>query len=115
VLNHAKQTWIKFVGKRSYGCIQRACPVKRRGQFEARYPRSPLQISSANSVQGDLEKKLHGAAVNLMRFERLSVDFMEDIQSLVYKFTKWKTKGVSIFKKSANREAISNNQRILSG
>jgi len=36
------------------------------------------------SVHGDLQRKLHGIAVNLLRFERLRVDFMEEIQSLVH-------------------------------
>lgn len=36
------------------------------------------------SVHGDLQRKLHGIAVNLLRFERLKFDFMEEIQSLVH-------------------------------
>jgi len=36
------------------------------------------------SVHGDLQRKLHGIVVILLRFERLGVDFMEEIQSLVH-------------------------------
>nr|AIK01726.1 CYP720B10 [Pinus banksiana] len=46
------------------------------------------------SVYGDLQKKLHGTAVNFLRFERLSVHFMEDIQNLMHTtFAQWQAKG----------------------
>ena len=44
-------------------------------------------------MHGHLQKKLHGTAVNLLRFERLSVDFMEDIQNLLHTtLAKWQAK-----------------------
>ena len=55
--------------------------------FQAQYHES-LKALMGNygvlSVHGDLQRKLHGIAVNLLRFERLRVDFMEEIQSLVH-------------------------------
>ena len=61
--------------------------------FEAHYQES-LKTLTGNygllSVHGDLQRKLHGIAVNLLRFERLKVDFMEEIQSLVHStFDRW--------------------------
>nr|AIK01725.1 CYP720B2 [Pinus banksiana] len=65
-------------------------------QFQANYPK-PLRNLIGKygllSVHGDLQRKLHGAAVNLLRFERLSVDFMEDIQNLLHiTLAKWEAK-----------------------
>uniref|UniRef100_A0A0G7ZP11 Cytochrome P450 CYP720B12v2 n=1 Tax=Picea glauca TaxID=3330 RepID=A0A0G7ZP11_PICGL len=65
-------------------------------QFQANYPK-PLRNLIGKfgllSVHGDLQKKLHGTAVNLLRFERLSVDFMEDIQNLLHiTLAKWQAK-----------------------
>jgi len=55
--------------------------------FQAQYPKA-LKALIGNygllSVHGDLQRKLHGIAVNLLRFERLKVDFMEEIQNLVH-------------------------------
>ena len=65
-------------------------------QFQANYPK-PLRNFIGKFgllwVHGDLQKKLHGTAVNLQRFERLSVDFMEDIQNLLHiTLAKWQAK-----------------------
>ena len=65
-------------------------------QFEANYPRPLWNLIGKFSlmlVHGNLQKKLHGTTINLTRFERPSVDFMEDIQILVHTtFMKWKAK-----------------------
>nr|AIK01728.1 CYP720PB12 [Pinus banksiana] len=65
-------------------------------QFQANYPK-PLRNLIGKfgllAVHGDLQKKLHGTAVNLLRFERLSVDFMTDIQNLLHTtLPKWQAK-----------------------
>nr|ADR78277.1 CYP720B5v1 [Picea sitchensis] len=55
--------------------------------FQAQYPKAVKALIGNYgllSVHGDLQRKLHGIAVNLLRFERLKVDFMEEIQNLVH-------------------------------
>lgn len=61
--------------------------------FQAHYPKALKALIGKYgllSVHGQLQRKLHGIAVNLLRFERLKVDFMEQIQSLVHStLDKW--------------------------
>nr|ADR78280.1 CYP720B8 [Picea sitchensis] len=55
--------------------------------FRAKYPQAMnIMIGKYGllTVHGDLHRKLHGIAVNLLRSERLRVDFMEEIQTLVH-------------------------------
>nr|AIK01723.1 CYP720B1v1 [Pinus banksiana] len=55
--------------------------------FQAHYPKALKALIGDYgllSVHGDLQRKLHGIAVNLLRFERLKFDFMEEIQNLVH-------------------------------
>jgi len=55
--------------------------------FQAQYQKAMKALIGKYgllSVHGDLQRKLHGIAVNLLGFERLKVDFMEDIQNLVH-------------------------------
>ncbi|KAH9321518.1 hypothetical protein KI387_016157, partial [Taxus chinensis] len=51
--------------------------------FQAKYPSSTVKIIGKYGlldVHGELQRKLHGTAVNLLEYEKLSSDFMDDIQ-----------------------------------
>eukprot|EP01018_Ginkgo_biloba_P022152 Gb_19885 [translate_table: standard] len=61
--------------------------------FQTRYPKSVVELLgkySMLSVHGDLQRKLHGIAVNLLSSDKLRVDFVEDIQTIFRKtLTTW--------------------------
>ncbi|XP_059072801.1 cytochrome P450 720B2-like [Cryptomeria japonica] len=51
--------------------------------FQAKYPSSTVKLIGKYGlldVHGELQRKLHGTAVNLLKHENLESDFMEDIQ-----------------------------------
>nr|UYU26136.1 cytochrome P450 720B [Pinus elliottii] len=55
--------------------------------FQAQYPKALKALMGDYgllSVHGNLQRKLHGIAVNLLSFERLKFDFMVEIQNLVH-------------------------------
>nr|UYU26144.1 cytochrome P450 720B [Pinus elliottii] len=55
--------------------------------FQAQYPKALKALMGdcgLLSVHGNLQRKLHGIAVNLLSFERLKFDFMVEIQNLVH-------------------------------
>nr|UTS77789.1 cytochrome P450 720B46 [Ginkgo biloba] len=64
--------------------------------FRAQYPKPMVDMFGKYglfSVHGDLHKKLHGIAVNLLSSDKLRVDFMADIQTLVHNtLTTWQGK-----------------------
>uniref|UniRef100_A0A0C9RRQ7 TSA: Wollemia nobilis Ref_Wollemi_Transcript_18713_1677 transcribed RNA sequence n=1 Tax=Wollemia nobilis TaxID=56998 RepID=A0A0C9RRQ7_9CONI len=61
--------------------------------FEAKYPKSLRNLIGKYgllSVHGELQRKLHAASVNLLKYEKLTSDFMDDIQSaLLAGMKKW--------------------------
>nr|UTS77786.1 cytochrome P450 720B31 [Ginkgo biloba] len=79
--------------------------------FQARYPKSMADLFGKYglfSVHGDLHRKLHGIAVNLLSSDKLRVDFMADIQTLVHNtLTTWQAKD-HIFLETECHEMISN-------
>eukprot|EP01018_Ginkgo_biloba_P006166 Gb_36689 [translate_table: standard] len=74
--------------------------------FRARYPKPVLELTGKHaliSVHGDLQRKLHGIAVNLLSAEKLKVDFMDDIQTLLQNtLTKWEGQGNLLLQKECN-------------
>nr|UYU26130.1 cytochrome P450 720B [Pinus elliottii] len=64
--------------------------------FQSNYPRPFRNLIgkfALLSVHGDLQKKLHGTAVNFLGFEKLRVHFMDDIQNLMQTtFAQWQAK-----------------------
>nr|AIK01733.1 CYP720B11 [Pinus contorta] len=64
--------------------------------FQSNYPRPFRNLIGKFglvAVHGDLQKKLHGTAVNFLGFEKLRVHFMEDIQNLMQTtFAQWQAK-----------------------
>nr|ATG29986.1 CYP720B24 [Taxus chinensis] len=65
--------------------------------FEAKYLASFRHLIGKyglSAVQGELQRKLHGTAVNLLKHERLSSDFMDDIQDIFLAgMRKWEEQG----------------------
>ncbi|KAJ4964938.1 hypothetical protein NE237_016787 [Protea cynaroides] len=54
--------------------------------FQSSYPKSFRDLVGKNGVitaQGEQQRKLHGMAVNIMRFERIKFDFLKDIQEVM--------------------------------
>uniref|UniRef100_A0A0C9RSL8 TSA: Wollemia nobilis Ref_Wollemi_Transcript_14951_1694 transcribed RNA sequence n=1 Tax=Wollemia nobilis TaxID=56998 RepID=A0A0C9RSL8_9CONI len=64
--------------------------------FHAKYPTSFRNLLGKYSLlhtHGEMQRKLHGMAVNLLRFERLSSVFMDDVQDLLRDgMEKWEKK-----------------------
>nr|UTS77788.1 cytochrome P450 720B39 [Ginkgo biloba] len=55
--------------------------------FQAHYSKPTVNLFGKYgiiSIRGELHKKLHGIAVNLLTSEKLRVDFLEDIQTLLH-------------------------------
>ncbi|XP_043703322.1 abietadienol/abietadienal oxidase [Telopea speciosissima] len=54
--------------------------------FQSSYPKSFRDLVGKNgliTMQGEQQRKLHGMAVNMMRFERLKFHFLKDIQMVM--------------------------------
>eukprot|EP01018_Ginkgo_biloba_P022144 Gb_30631 [translate_table: standard] len=72
--------------------------------FQALYPKSMLELGGKYailSVHGDLQRKLHGIAVNLLSSDKLRVDFLEDIQTLLHNtLGTWELRKISLCKTS---------------
>ncbi|KAH9320627.1 hypothetical protein KI387_015266 [Taxus chinensis] len=78
--------------------------------FEAKYLASFRHLIGKyglSAVQGELQRKLHGTAVNLLKHERLSSDFMDDIQDIFLAgMRKWEEQGDIPIQHKCNQASI---------
>nr|UTS77787.1 cytochrome P450 720B33 [Ginkgo biloba] len=79
--------------------------------FRARYPKPVVELQGKYallSVHGDLQRKLHGIAVNLLSAEKLKVDFMDDIQTLLHNtLTTWEGQGNLLLQEECSEMILS--------
>ncbi|GLJ17608.1 hypothetical protein SUGI_0306620 [Cryptomeria japonica] len=75
--------------------------------FQANYPQSFRNLVGKYglvNVHGDLQKKLHAVAANLLKQDNLISDFMDDIQNfLLADMQRWQHKGVIHLQEECNK------------
>eukprot|EP01018_Ginkgo_biloba_P019335 Gb_33836 [translate_table: standard] len=66
--------------------------------FEARYPKPFVELMGKYgllTVHGELQRRLHGTAVNLLKIEKLRIHFMDDIDFILHNaLSTWEGKNI---------------------